>query len=42
VVPVVIVILGYLILGNAMPLLALAGMVAILARLALVFKVPRP
>ena len=41
-VPVVTVILDYLILGNAMPLLSLGGMVAILAGLTLVFKVPRP
>jgi drug/metabolite transporter (DMT)-like permease len=40
-VPVVTVILDYLILGNAMPPLALGGMVAILAGLALVFKAPR-
>lgn len=39
-VPVVTVILDYLILGNAMPPLAIAGMLAILLGLALVFRVP--
>lgn len=38
--PVVTVILDYLILRNAMPALAVAGMVAILAGLVLVFRVP--
>jgi drug/metabolite transporter (DMT)-like permease len=37
-VPVVTVILDYLILGNAMPMLAIAGMVAIMAGLLLVFR----
>ncbi len=37
-VPVVTVILDYLILGNAMPMLAIVGMVAILAGLLLVFR----
>lgn len=39
-VPVVTVILDYLILRNAMPALAVVGMVAILAGLVLVFRVP--
>ncbi len=39
-VPVVTVILDYLILGNAMPALAVAGMAAILVGLALVFRAP--
>ncbi|MCL2892589.1 DMT family transporter [Brenneria tiliae] len=39
-VPVVTVILDYLILGNAMPALAVSGMAAILAGLALVFRAP--
>lgn len=39
-VPVITVLLDYLILGNAMPALAMAGMVAILAGLALVFRAP--
>ena len=39
-VPVVTVILDYLILRNAMPTLAVAGMMAILAGLVLVFRVP--
>lgn len=39
-VPVVTVILDYLILRNAMPTLAVAGMVAIVAGLVLVFRVP--
>lgn len=37
-VPVVTVVLDYLLLGNAMPALAMAGMAAILAGLALVFR----
>jgi drug/metabolite transporter (DMT)-like permease len=40
-VPVVTVILDYLILGNTMPMLALAGMVGILAGLLLVFRKER-
>lgn len=40
-VPVVTVILDYLILGNTMPALAMIGMTAILAGLALVFRQPK-
>lgn len=39
-VPVVTVLLDYLVLGNAMPTLAIGGMAAILAGLALVFRAP--
>lgn len=41
-VPVVTVVLDYLILGNAMPPLAMVGMVAIVAGLVLVFREPEP
>lgn len=39
-VPVITVLLDYLVLGNAMPALAMAGMVAILAGLVVVFRAP--